>query len=160
MVYLLGKPYPLRLRPGPKVEVRQTPSHLLLTLPDPEDSQRRVRAMEAFLKQTCLTVTTQLCRQYQPQLAPFGVPMPEIRVRSMTSRWGSCSPAKGRVTFARQLVEAPFDCVAYVVCHELVHFVHPNHSKAFYACLAHIFPDWKAQRQRLNSYSYRQDPHP
>ena len=86
--------------------------------------------------------------------------MPEIRVRSMTSRWGSCSPAKGRVTFARQLMEAPFDCVAYVVCHELVHFVHPNHSKAFYACLAHIFPDWKAQRQRLNSYSYRQDPHP
>lgn len=160
MVYLLGKPYPLRLQPGPKVEVWQTPSHLLLTLPDPEDSQRRVRAMEAFLKQTCLTVTTQLCRQYQPQLAPFGVPMPEIRVRSMTSRWGSCSPAKGQVTFARQLVEAPFDCVAYVVCHELVHFVHPNHSKAFYACLAHIFPDWKAQRQRLNSYSYRQDPHP
>jgi len=52
-VYLLGKPYPLRLQPGPKVEVRQTPSHLLLTLPDPEDPQRRVRAMEAFLKQTC-----------------------------------------------------------------------------------------------------------
>ena len=95
MVYLLGKPYPLRLQPGPKVEVRQAPSHLLLTLPDPEDPQRRVRAMEAFLKQTCLTVTTQLCRQYQPQLAPFGVPMPEIRVRSMTSRWGSCSPPKG-----------------------------------------------------------------
>ena len=38
MVYLLGKPYPLHLQPGPKVEVRQTPSHLLLTLPDPEDS--------------------------------------------------------------------------------------------------------------------------
>ena len=72
MVYLLGKPYPLRLQPGPKVEVRQTPSHLLLTLPDPEDPQRRVQAMEAFLKQTCRTVTTQLCRQYQPNWPPLG----------------------------------------------------------------------------------------
>ncbi len=68
----VGQALSLRLQPGPKVEVRQTPSHLLLTLPDPEDPQRRVQAMEAFLKQTCLTVTTQLCRQYQPQLAPLG----------------------------------------------------------------------------------------
>ena len=42
------------------------------------------------------------------------------------------------------------DCVEYVVCHELVHFVHPNHSKAFYDCLATFLPDWKQRRARLN----------
>jgi hypothetical protein len=91
-------------------------------------------------------------------MAPLGVPVPEIRVRSMTSRWGSCKPSAGRVTFARQLIEAPVSCVAYVVAHELVHFVHPNHSAAFYDCLARFCPDWKTQRAALNSYQYRRDP--
>ncbi|HIY33431.1 MAG TPA: M48 family metallopeptidase [Candidatus Evtepia faecavium] len=159
-VYLLGKPYTVALRPGPRGQAALDGDHLILTLPDPADPQRRVKTAQAFLRETCLEVTTRLCRQYQAQLAPLGVPMPEVRVRSMTARWGSCAPTKGRVTFARQLVEAPLACVAYVVCHELVHFLHPNHSPAFYASLAELLPDWKARREVLNSYSYRQDPSP
>ncbi len=81
--------------------------------------------------------------------------MPEIRVRSMTSRWGSCTPGARRVTFARQLVEAPLTCMEYVVFHELVHFLHPNHSRQFYACLEAFVPDWRERRQALNDYTYR-----
>lgn len=156
-VYLLGRPYRVVLHSATPASVRLEGERFVLTLPDPAISQRRIKIAETFLRQTCLKVTTHLCRQYQAHLAPLGVRLPEIRVRSMTSRWGSCTPAKGRVTFARQLVEAPLECVAYVVCHELVHFLHPNHSPAFYASLAELCPDWKARREVLNSYSYRQD---
>ena len=150
-VFLWGKPCLLEfgMQGGEEPEI--------LRLPDPDTAEK---TLQDFYRTQCQAKA----ESFLPQvLADFGDALsglPTLRYRRMTSRWGSCSPAKGRVTFARQLVEAPFDCVAYVVCHELVHFVHPNHSKAFYACLAHIFPDWKAQRQRLNSYSYRQDPHP
>ena len=75
----------------------------------------------------------------------------------MTSRWGSCKPSAGRVTFARQLAEAPLPCVEYVVWHELTHFLHPDHSPAFYADLAAVLPDWKQRRQVLNAYSYREE---
>lgn len=155
-VYLLGKPYTITHTTGGRNAARAEGETILLTLKDPADEALRVKTMEAFLKEQCLAVTTALCQAIQPAMAPLGVPMPTVKVRSMTSRWGTCKPAAGQVTFARQLVEAPLPCVEYVVCHELIHFLHPNHSKAFYAALERFCPHWKAQRETLNSYSYRE----
>ena len=152
VVYLLGKPYAVALAKGERNFVAEDEGNLVLTVKDPQDPALRTKTMEAFLSRRCLEVTEALCRQIQPDMAPLGVPMPKIKVRSMTSRWGTCKPSASQVTFARQLVAAPLACVEYVVCHELVHFLHPNHSKAFYACLAVFLPDWKARRQRLNSF--------
>lgn len=155
VVYLLGKPYSVAVSQGARNQVRQEGELLQLVLKEPENPALRIRTMEEFLKEQCLAVTTAFCQKRQPEMAVLGVPFPEIRVRSMTSRWGTCKPSERRVTFARQLVEAPPACIEYVVCHELVHFLYPNHSKAFYACLAGFVPDWKARRNLLNSYSYR-----
>ncbi len=152
VVYLLGKPYSVVLDQGMPNGVEEREGTLVLTVKDPQDAALRSKTMEAFLQKRCLEVTAELCRRIQPAMAPLGVPLPEIKVRSMTSRWGSCKPTACRVTFARQLVGAPLACVEYVVCHELVHFLHPDHSKAFYATLAAFLPDWKARRQRLNSF--------
>lgn len=152
VVYLLGKPYSVVLDQGMPNGVEEREGTLVLTVKDPQDAALRSKTMEAFLQKRCLEVTAELCRRIQPAMAPLGIPLPEIKVRSMTSRWGSCKPAACRVTFARQLVGAPLACVEYVVCHELVHFLHPDHSKAFYATLAAFLPDWKARRQRLNSF--------
>lgn len=152
VVYLLGKPYTMTLMQGMSNGVVENEENLVLTVTDLQAPSLRIKTMEAFLKARCLEVTEALCQRIQPAMAPLGVPMPEIRVRSMTSRWGSCKPSACRVTFARQLVGAPLACVEYVVCHELVHFLHPNHSKAFYACLTAFLPDWKDRRQRLNSF--------
>lgn len=157
-LWLLGKPYVLAVRKGDGNRVESTGGGLLLTVKDPADQALRTKTVETFYKEQCLAVTTRLVREIQPTLQPLGVPLPEIKVRSMTSRWGSCKPTAGRVTFARQLVEAPLPCVEYVVWHELVHFVHPNHSPAFYGVLSSFLPDWKARRERLNSYGYRQTP--
>lgn len=73
----------------------------------------------------------------------------------MTSVGGAVRRAPGRVTFARQLVEAPLTCIEYVVFHELIHFLHPNHSRQFYAVWRPFVPDWRERRQALNDYTYR-----
>ena len=151
VVFLLGRPCRVVLDQGKENRVQQAGDTLRLTVTDPDCAALRKQTMEACLQALCLQITQDLCRQHQPALAPLGVPLPQIRVRSMRSRWGSCQPGKGRVTFARQLLQAPLPCVEYVVCHELVHFVHPNHAAAFYDCLARVLPDWKARRQRLNT---------
>lgn len=157
-LWFLGKPYPLEVRKGTQNKGEWTQKGFLLTVKDPGDEALRTRTVEGFYKDQCLAVTTRLVRQIQPVLQTLGVPMPEIKVRSMTSRWGSCKPSACRVTFARQLIEAPLPCVEYVVWHELVHFVHPNHSADFYGVLESFLPDWKARRELLNSYRYRQIP--
>ncbi len=151
VVFLLGRACQVSLAKGTRNEVRPKKEKLLLTVTDPETPSLRIKTMEMFLKETCLCVTRSLCQKWQPKMAHLGVPVPEIHVRSMISRWGSCKPSAGRITFARQLVAAPLSCVEYVVCHELVHFLHPNHAKAFYDCLSSFLPDWDVRRQRLNS---------
>lgn len=151
LVCLLGGRYPIRLREGKKNQAELAGDEILLQLRNPSSGELRKKTMEDFYKAQCLAVTTELCRGIHPHLEPLGVPFPEIKVRSMISRWGSCKPSDKRVTFAWQLVKAPVECVEYVVWHELVHFLHMDHSPAFYGCLEQFVPDWKARRKRLNS---------
>ena len=53
--------------------------------------------------------------------------IPELRLQSMKTQWGSCSP-KGRITLNPHLVKAPRQCIDYVILHELCHIAEHNHS--------------------------------
>ena len=154
-MFLLGRPLRIAVERGNRNRAEQRGDALIVTVRAPEDRETREKAVHAFLRDQCLTVTAALCRDIQERLSPLGVPLPEIRVRSMTSRWGSCKPSAARVTFARQLIEAPLPCVEYVVWHEMIHFLHPDHSPAFYSDLAAFLPDWKERKILLNSHRYR-----
>ena len=80
----------------------------------------------------------------------YRVPNPELKIRYMTARWGSCQPEKGIITLNSQLIEKPRCCIEYVAVHEFAHFIHPNHSKDFYAVVESLMPDWKERKRELN----------
>jgi predicted metal-dependent hydrolase len=84
-----------------------------------------------------------------PRFSPLVLPEPEITIKTLKSRWGSCT-YDGRVTLNLLLIQAPLECIDYVVAHELCHLVEHNHGKGFYALLARVMPDWKARKERLN----------
>ncbi len=71
-----------------------------------------------------------------------------IRISSAKTRWGSCSPKK-TLSFTWRLVMAPLEIIDYVVVHELCHLEEMNHSKAFWARVEGILPDYKARRKWL-----------
>ena len=54
----------------------------------------------------------------------------EIHVIRMRRKWASCS-ARGRVCFARDLLERTREEQDYVIVHELLHLRHPNHGPVF-----------------------------
>ena len=70
----------------------------------------------------------------------------------MISRWGSCQPKRGSLTFNIALIEAPISCIEYVVVHEFTHFLQPNHSKMFYTQLTMFMPDWMERKKLLEKY--------
>lgn len=74
---------------------------------------------------------------------------PVIKVRDMSSRWGVCVPSKRQITFALNLYNMPAAAQIYVVVHEYCHFLVPNHSRAFWAEVEKLLPDWKARRKLL-----------
>ena len=71
--------------------------------------------------------------------------MPTIKIREMKSRWGSCIPAKQQITLNKRLIHYPVEFIEYVVLHEFVHLIQPNHSKAFYHIIEYHMPDYKAR---------------
>lgn len=150
ILYLEGEPRSLRVIAGKKESVEEIDAILLVTQKDIFDGEHRKRMIEKFLTVRCREEIEMICRRVYPTFEKLGVPWPEIRIRSMISRWGSCHPAKGVITFARQLIEVPVSCAEYVVVHEFSHFIHPNHSPRFHAFMAEIMPDWKERRDLLN----------
>lgn len=104
----------------------------------------------------------QLAEAVRPMIAELeerlGVRCAGVRLREMTSRWGSCQPATGMVTLNTRLACVPARCVRYVVAHELCHLLHANHSAAFYAELVRAIPDWQERKRELNGFDARPKP--
>ncbi|MCI8448421.1 MAG: M48 family metallopeptidase [Eubacterium sp.] len=113
------------------------------------DAAYRQQLFESWQKIQAGVLCGQLSRKYYPQFQKLGVVYPQIKIRKMSSRWGSCMPGKHKITFNSLLLEKPLESIEYVVVHEFAHFIHPDHSKAFYAFVGQILPDWKERREKL-----------
>lgn len=110
-------------------------------------------ALPAVPRPDCLARFTQVTAALLPRLAAYRVPMPQVRLREMKSRWGSCAYKRGVITLNTRLYHAPGECLEYVVLHELCHFVHPDHSPAFHALLGSLMPDYRARKAALEQWS-------
>jgi predicted metal-dependent hydrolase len=93
--------------------------------------------------------TAQLARA--ARIAP-----PHLRLSSATARWGSCNTDR-EVRIAWRLVKAPQELIDYVICHELAHLRHMNHSAAFWAEVERQCPAYRVLRARLfaSDFLYR-----
>lgn len=74
---------------------------------------------------------------------------PPIRLQTMQTQWGSCSP-RGRLTLNPLLVKAPRECIDYVILHELCHLAEHNHSPRFYRLMTQVMPEWRTVKTRLD----------
>lgn len=122
-----------------------------MTVTDPDDEALKAATWEIWKRSFTEETVLPLCQAMHRRVAPQGAPFPTIKFRRMKTRWGSCCPAKNTVTFNTALAEHTLEETAYVVCHEFTHFLHPNHSAAFYAALESFMPDWKRWRDALNA---------
>lgn len=79
----------------------------------------------------------------------LGVKAGKLAYRNMTSRWGSCQPATGRICINVRLALYPPECLEYVVVHELCHLLERGHGPRFHALMDAVMPDWKTRRAKL-----------
>lgn len=119
-----------------------------------DDIALKMKTFESYKRKTLMNVLNEICNRIYPTFKSYGVDFPEIRIRKMVSRWGSCMPTKKVVTFNTVLFFVPIDCIEYVAVHEFTHFLHPNHSKEFYSEMTVFMPDWKIRKQKLQKYIF------
>ena len=77
------------------------------------------------------------------------IPVPNLKIRKMTSRWGVCNIKNKNVTLNLELSKYNIEALDYVIVHELSHFVHHNHSKDFWLLVAKYYPKYKEVRKYL-----------
>lgn len=77
---------------------------------------------------------------------------PTLQIRSMTGRWGSCTPAQRNIIINANLIYYPFECLEYIVLHEVTHLIVPNHSQNFYLIIESAMPDWKSRKNILREF--------
>ena len=147
---ILGREVPLTVREGSLAGVRLEGDTAVLTAPKNNTPESRRRIAEKWLGAQALTYYQGVLDRLYPLIAPFGCHKPQLCVRKMRTRWGSCIPTKGKITLSLNLFSAPTECVDYVMLHELCHLKHPNHGQGFYRMLASLLPDWKERKRILN----------
>lgn len=101
----------------------------------------RSRAREKF--EDRLEVCLERVRRY-------GVERPELSIRTMENRWGSCTRG-GKILLNPKLVQAPTHCIDYVITHELCYLRFHDHGKEFHTLLERVMPNWKLSKAKLES---------
>src|ERR1019366_9050478 len=82
----------------------------------------------------------------------IGVKTPQIHLRDMRRKWASLSSV-GRLTLNTELIGLPKDLGEFVIVHELVHLLAPNHGRVFKSFMHAYLPDWESREQRLRKSS-------
>lgn len=71
-------------------------------------------------------------------------------IRDMHTRWGSCNTRTHHLNFSLMLATRTDTELDYVILHELVHTVVPDHGPRFYAMMDRFMPGWKTIRRKLH----------
>lgn len=147
--YIQGRALRLKVSNADKDRVNTDGVYIFLEVKDPDDFDRKHKLISRFLNRQCKLVFEEVIDELYPAFKKYGVDKPMLKIRDMETRWGSCLAKKGIITLNKRLLEAPRNCIEYVVMHELCHFIQPNHSKHFYSFLTMLMPDWKERKVLL-----------
>lgn len=147
----LGRQYRLRIRRGPD-SVRLLGSYFWIYCERPTTRRQVKQLLDQWYHWHAPEVFARRLAGLQARAAWIrGVSPAILRLRSMSHRWGSCTPA-GHVLLNPELVKAPLSCIDYVLAHELCHLHAMDHSPRFLRLLRALVPQWEQARQRLNTF--------
>lgn len=156
IIYYLGRQYILQV-----IAVKEREEYFLnedqafLFVKDPGDFVRKEELVKQWYKEEAEAVFKRSLDRVYLRVAGYGIKKPSVTIRTMKTRWGSCSFKKHKISLSTELLKYPPACIEYVVLHELAHFKHRKHDAAFYDFLTEIMPDWKEWKAKLKALEHK-----
>ena len=111
------------------------------------DVAGRARVMYGWHKSILGDALPPLIRMWEERL---NVRVRGLHLRRMKTRWGTCNYRTKHVRLNTELVTKPAGLLEYVVVHEMVHLIVPNHGSRFVALMNEHSPSWRDARAELN----------
>lgn len=145
----LGRHYRLKIHESGQKEIKLKGKYFEVYVTDKKDSAQIKDLMLQWYRNHAAIKYNLIIDKMIDRLRKYGIPKPEMTVRKMKSRWGSCQTDKNRISLNIELIKAPLHSIEYVILHELIHLKHPFHDKKFYDFLGLMMPDWELRKRRL-----------
>lgn len=148
---LRAQPLPLRWNEGRYARLQHDDDGLLFTLPANASDASLRRALRDFYEGEARTDVGRWMPRYLPTLPR---PPRRVRLKVMSSQWGSLAPDDS-MALDLALVLARPSAFEYVLVHELCHLVRPDHSRAFWREVEARFPAWHDERDWFHAHGRR-----
>lgn len=148
----LSRQYRLKVIEDEQESVKMMRGRIYLYVHDKADMVRKERLLKDWYREQGKRVFAERLDVCYPMVQRLDIPYPDIYIREMETRWGSCSGQAERINLNLRLMQVPKYCIDYVIVHELCHFREHNHSRKYFALLDQVMPDWEVRREKLNQF--------
>ena len=142
----LGRSYRLKVVQSKEERVKLQRGYLELFVKDKSDLERKRNLIYEWYNEKAMLYFFNILQEFNKIVKQD---IKSIKIRQMKTRWGSCNPYKSYINLNIELIKKPRVCIEYVVFHELVHLLYPDHSKKFYDYLTLYMPDWQKRKEIL-----------
>jgi len=142
----LGRSYRLKVVQSKEERVKLQRGYLELFVKDKSDIKRKENLIYEWYYEKAMLYFFNILQEFNKIVKQD---IKSVKIRQMKTRWGSCNPYKSYINLNIELIKKPRVCIEYVVFHELVHLLHPSHSKKFYDYLTLYMPDWQKRKEIL-----------
>lgn len=146
--YLWGQRYLLHLAdvadgPGVAVEHR----HIVIHAGHDAPAQKRQALLDDFYRRELKEAARPIIAKWEKEL---DVGVDRFFVQRMKTKWGSSNPRLRTIRLNLDLAKKPAECLDYVILHEMLHFLVPDHSTRFVDAMNQKMSNWRLIRQTLN----------
>jgi predicted metal-dependent hydrolase len=146
--YYLGRKYRLKVLEGLKEEVNLQGKYLKVCVNKKTDEKHTAKLLLNWYRQQAKEVFSERFERYKYILKREKISVNTLLVRRLEKRWGSCTE-NGNIILNLSLIQAPVQCIDYVLVHELCHLKYLNHSLKFYGMLSRYMDGWEQRKERL-----------
>ncbi|MNP40300.1 hypothetical protein D3C76_1339320 [compost metagenome] len=95
---------------------------------NPFDHKQNKNTIEKFIGNLAISEFYKSLDRMMELIKPYYKDRPNISIRKMKTRWGTCNRLKNKVTINYELIKTSVECLDYVMFHELVHFLVAGHN--------------------------------
>ena len=146
----LGKQYRFRVIQSENEDVKYDRGFIYLYVYDKENRKRKEDLFNQWIRTRADATFRESLDKMYASIQKYGVPKPELMIRTMKARWGSCLKDSNTILLNFELIQAPKYCIDYVVLHELIHFLYGDHDNRFYSFMSTLMPDWRKRKAILD----------
>ena len=147
--YFRGRKYQLKVQEKKENPVVQLLNdEIVLQVPEGADVETRRAALQDWYHLQLEILIPPLISKWESIL---NVSVKRFSIRSMKTRWGSCTPKTRSIRINLELIKRAPECLEYIVVHELVHLLEASHNNKFKTLMDKFYPKWRFYRKELRS---------